>query len=117
MLEALNQGVAAQFANGGYVVPALPPALPSLGIGRGYADGGYVNAPGPANLEQFNQTHNNSSQSVSLSVSVPVTVQAAPGMNQEQAQQQGQAIGKSVEGAVVRVLQRELRHGGILHKR
>ena len=117
MLEALNQGVAAQFANGGYVVPALPPALPSLGIARGYADGGYVNAPGPANLEQFNQTHNNSSQSVSLSVSVPVTVQAAPGMNQEQAQQQGQAIGKSVEGAVVRVLQRELRHGGILHKR
>ena len=117
MLEALNQGVAAQFANGGYVVPASPPALPSLGLGRGYADGGYVNAPGPVNLEHVNQTHNNSNQSVSLSVSVPVTVQAAPGMNQEQAQQQGQAIGKSVEGAVVRVLQREMRHGGILHKR
>lgn len=117
MLEALNQGVAAQFANGGYVVPVAPPALPPPGSARGYADGGYVNAPGPVNLDHFNQTQSSSNQSVSLSVNVPVTVQAAPGMNQEQAQQQGQAIGKSVEGAVVRVLQKEMRPGGLLFKR
>lgn len=117
MLEALNQGVAAQFANGGYVVPDSPPAIPTLGLSQGYADGGYVSSPGPVSLERFNQNNHTTQQNVSFSVSVPVTVHAAPGMNQEQAQQQGQAIGQSVEGAVVRVLQKQMRPGGLLYRK
>ncbi|WP_422102006.1 hypothetical protein [Vreelandella sp.] len=117
MLEALNQGVAAQFANGGYVVPDSPPAIPTLGLSQGYADGGYVSSPGPVSLERFHQNNHTTQQSVSLSVSVPVTVHAAPGMNQEQAQQQGQTIGQSVEGAVVRVLQKQMRPGGLLYRK
>ena len=117
MLEALNQGVAAQFANGGYVVPNSPPAIPTLGLSQGYADGGYVSSPGPVSLERFNQNNHTTQQSVSLSVSVPVTVHAAPGMNQEQAQQQGQTIGQAVEGAVVRVLQKQMRPGGLLYRK
>ncbi|WP_339118574.1 hypothetical protein [Halomonas sp. BMC6] len=117
MLEALNQGVAAQFANGGYVVPDSPPAIPTLGLSQGYADGGYVSSPGPVSLERFNQHNHTSQQNVSFSVSVPVTVHAAPGMNQEQAQQQGQTIGQAVEGAVVRVLQKQMRPGGLLYRK
>lgn len=117
MLEALNQGVAAQFANGGYVVPDSPPAIPTLGLSQGYADGGYVSSPGPVSLERFNQNNHTTQQNVTFSVSVPVTVQAAPGMNQEQAQQQGQTIGQAVEGAVVRVLQKQMRPGGLLYRK
>lgn len=109
MLEALNEGRG--YAEGGYV--GLPKPAPRRY--QGYAAGGYVDAPRPMPEQLSRQSSRG--DTYRLEVHAPVTVQAAPGMSQEQALQQGQAFSRAIESGVIRVLQRETRHGGMLYKR
>ncbi|WP_278369503.1 hypothetical protein [Vreelandella titanicae] len=109
LLETLNEGRG--YAEGGYVT--LPKPAPRRY--QGYAAGGYVDAPRPMPEQASRQASRG--DNYRLEVHAPVTVQAAPGMSQEQAQQQGQAFSRAIESGVIRVLQRETRHGGMLYKR
>lgn len=53
----------------------------------------------------------------SISISAPISVQGQPGMSEQQTQQQGETMGQAFTAEVIRIVQGEMRQGGVLWRR
>ena len=87
--------------------PGMRQFLNNLNEMRGYSSGGYVGpaASGPVP---------GASAGSNVTINAPVTVQAQPGMSNQEALRQGTMIGQAIRAEVRKVMQDEMRPGGML---